>query len=421
MPKTTLTIEGEKFLINGQLTYAEISGSKPEAHGLLMNARFIQGIFDDKAEPERFEILGHDHWDPEANTDRLIAALPEWYSYGLRSFTVGLQGGGPVLTIEDWTSIDNNPFGEDGAQFDSAYAGRLDRLLKAADEIGMTVIVSILYAPQIHRLKDGRAVRNAVTGASNFLRDGGYTNVIIEVANEYDLYQFSTHPIVQSHQGIASLIDLAQVESGGMLVGSSGMGGSSNLEVAEASDVIIIHGNDLNRQRYYELIKTVKSWNLDKPIVCNEDSPCIGQLTVAYQTQTSWGYYNNHTKQDVPPDWSVTRGEDTFFAHRMAQGIGIEVPDIALEDEYYFQGFEPHMIVDGKRWIRIAALYPEKIDYIEYYRNDELIDVAYCEPFYPLYKTTWIQDPVHITADDRVFNARIVQTDGKAIEKTVTL
>ena len=48
MPHTHLSISGEKFLINGALTYSEISGSKPAAYGLLMNARFIQGIFDDK-------------------------------------------------------------------------------------------------------------------------------------------------------------------------------------------------------------------------------------------------------------------------------------------------------------------------------------------------------------------------------------
>ena len=95
MPQTSVSVQGEKFLINGQKTYAEIAGSRQEAHGLLMNARFIQGIFNDKAEPERFAIFGYDNWDPEANTDRLIYALPEWYGYGLRAFTVGLQGGGP--------------------------------------------------------------------------------------------------------------------------------------------------------------------------------------------------------------------------------------------------------------------------------------------------------------------------------------
>ena len=110
MPNTTLSTQGEAFLINGALTYSEIAGSKPEARGLLMNARFIQGVFDDRADPARFARFGHDSFDPEAHTDALIAALPEWYSYGLRAFTVGFQGGGPCFTVDNAT-IDNNPFG----------------------------------------------------------------------------------------------------------------------------------------------------------------------------------------------------------------------------------------------------------------------------------------------------------------------
>lgn len=84
MTSTTLDIQGEQFLIDDQLTYAEIPGSSPQVHGLLMNARFIQGIFDDSADPSRFARFGHAGWDPEANTDRLIAALPEWHAHGLR-------------------------------------------------------------------------------------------------------------------------------------------------------------------------------------------------------------------------------------------------------------------------------------------------------------------------------------------------
>ncbi len=181
MPHTHLSISGEKFLINGSLTYSEIAGSKPGAHGLLMNARFIQGIFDDKTDPARFARFGCTVWDPERNTDDLIAALPEWYSHGLRAFTVGLQGGGPCFTVNNLT-IHNNPFGEDGTQLDLAYAARLDRLIRGADAAGMAVIVSYFYGDQTRRLRDGRAVRAAVTTASRFLREGGYTNVIIEVA-----------------------------------------------------------------------------------------------------------------------------------------------------------------------------------------------------------------------------------------------
>ena len=152
MPQTHIDIQGDLFLINAKLTYSEIAGSKPDIHGLLMNARFIQGIFDDKADPARFARFGHNAYDPAANTARLVAALPQWYDHGLRAFTVGLQGGGPCFTINNLT-IDNNPFGEDGAQLDPAYAARMDTLIRGADAAGMVVIVSYFYGDQARRLR----------------------------------------------------------------------------------------------------------------------------------------------------------------------------------------------------------------------------------------------------------------------------
>ena len=415
MPQTSLSVQGEKFLINGRLTYAEIDGSNPNAHGLLMNARFIQGVFDDQADPARFARFDHAVWDADQHTADLIAALPEWYSYGLRGFTVGFQGGGPCFTVNNLT-IDNNPFGEDGATLDTAYAQRMDRLIRAADELGMVVMVSYFYGDQARRLRDGRAVRNAVTTASRFLREGGYTNVIIEVANEYDIPPFQQHPLLYYPEGVAALSDLARQESGGLPVGCSGRGGAINREVAEASDVILIHGNGCTRQRLYNMIQEVRSWKLNRPIVCNEDSQAIGQMEVTFQTQTSWGYYNNMTKQEPPADWSVTKGEDTFFAHRMAQGIGIALPPLPADAQYYLQGLEPHMTDGGQRWLRLASLYPETINFVEFFCNDERYYIAYDEPFSVHYQSNWRQGGVETRAADQ-WRAVIHLRDGSVLER----
>lgn len=399
MGKTTVSIENESFRINGKLTYSEVAGSTSDVHGLLMNARFIQGIFHDKEAPERFARFGHDKWDPVANTQALIDALPEWYGYGLRAFTTGFQGGGPCFTVNNGT-IDNNPFGEDGTSLDSSYAKRMDTLIKGADALGMAVIVSYFYGAQTSRLRDGRAVRNAVTTASRFLKEGGYTNVLIEVANEMNIGSFSSHPIIQQPEGMASLIDLARSASGGVAVGCSGGGGYRNREVAEASDVILIHGNGQSRQRYYGMIQEVKSWEQNKPIVCNEDSQAIGQLEVAFKSRTSWGYYNNMTKQEPPADWSVTKGEDAFFAHRMARGLGIEVPELAVEDQYCLQGLEPNLSYDGQRWIRLGSLYPETISYVDFYRDNELYYTSYDESFPINFQSNWRYGGVDVGNDD---------------------
>ena len=415
MSKTALSIQDESFLINGQLTYAEIAGSNPNAHGLLMNARFIQGIFDDRADPARFNRFGRE-FDPEQHTDNLIAALPEWYDVGLRAFTVGIQGGGPCFTTDNRT-IDNNPFGENGTALDAAYAGRLDRLIRGADELGMVVIVSYFYGDQTRRLRDGRAVRNAVTTASNLLRDRGYRNVIIEVANEHDVPPFRDHPLVYHSEGVATLIDLARQESGGMPVGCSGMGGSINREIAEAGDVILIHGNGCTRQKLYNMIREVRGWGLNRPIICNEDSQAIGQMEVTFRTRTSWGYYNNMTKQEPPADWSITRGEDEFFARRMAAGIGIELPALPVEDQYYLQGLEEEMTDGGRRWLRLASLFPESIHYVEFFRDGELYYTSFDEPFPIHFQSNWKQGGVDVRSPDEKWTAVIHLRNGETIER----
>ncbi|WP_372794164.1 hypothetical protein [Pontiella sp.] len=408
---TALSIRREQFLINGRPVYADLPGCPEKYHGLLMNARFIQGIFDDAEAPERFARFGHETWDPEAQTDRLIAALPEWYAYGLRAFTVGLQGGGPCFTTDNNT-ITNNPFGTRGTTLDPAYAARLDRLIRAADALGMVVIVSFFYCAQVRQLKDGRAIRNAVITASSFLHERGYTNVMIEVANEMDVGPFKAHPLIFHPEGMASLVDLAREASGGLPVGCSGTGGYLSREVAEASDFILVHGNGLTRQQYYNMIQTVRSWNLSKPILCNEDSQAIGNMLVSMELGVSWGYYNNLTKQEPPADWSVTRGEDRFFAQRMAEQLGLAVPALPGDEHFYLQGLEPHMTDAGKRWLRAAALYPEQVNYVDFYCDGKHAYRSHDEPFTVNFKCSWLQGPVE---NGGVWTAEVVLADGRTV------
>jgi hypothetical protein len=414
--ETKITIDKNDFFINGKKVYSDLKNSKKESQGLLMNARFIQGIFDDKADPTRFERFGFGKWDADAQTDRLIAALPQWYHYGLRAFTVGIQGGGPCFTLDN-KSIDNNPFGEDGLNFDPAYAERLDRLIKASDAIGMVVIVSILYGAQSRRIKDGKGIRNAVIRASRWLKDQSYSNVLIEVANEMDVNQFENHKIVYEAEGASALVDLAKYESGGIPVGCSPKGGSRYRELAEVSDYVILHGNECSRQSFYNMIQEVRTWCPDKPILCNEDSQAVSQLKVSEKTHTSWGYYNNLTKQEPPTDWSVQPGEDAFFVMRMAEMLGIPFERPVFKEQFFFHGFEKNITYGGKRWIRVAALYPELIDYIDFYKNDELVYSAFEETFAINHKGNWLFDGVNVSEGEK-WKAVIYLRDGNIIEKT---
>jgi hypothetical protein len=381
-----------------------------------MNSRFIQGVFDDRQDPGRFARFGVATWDPEANTSNLIAALPEWYRYGLRAFTVGFQGGGPCFTT-DIRTIDNNPFGEDGTRLDPACAARMDRLIRAADEVGMVVIVSFLYHAQAARIRDDAGIRSAVSVASRFLRDAGYTNVIIEVANENDALLFNTHPVVQTEEGMVSLIELARRESGGIPVGCSALGGKAYRKIAEVSDVVFVHGNETSRQAFYNVLMRLKEWAPGKPVVCNEDSAAPGQMRVALDAHASWGYYNNMTKQEPPADWGILAGEDRFFALRMAEGIGIDTPSLPFEERYYLQGFEPEMVHgDHVRWPRVASLYPESIDRVEFYCDGDLRYTCYDEPFSMNWRSNWQQGGTRVVPGSE-WKALIRLRSGEVVEK----
>ena len=420
MSKTILSIEKDRFLINGSLIYSEISNTNPEAHGLLMNARFIQGVFDDKNRfadgKDKYERFGR-KFDPEKNTDDLIAALPEWYRYGLRAFTVSFQGGGPCFTL-DSNYIVNTPFSPDGKTMEQAYLNRMERLIKAADELGMAVIVSYFYGFQAGSFTDDTAVEEAVKTASEWIKSLNFTNVIIEVANEHDIEFFNNHPIIHTADGMVHLMEIARKASGGIPVGCSGTGGYFNEKVAHASDVVLIHGNGLTRNQLYNLIRKAKAAEPEKPIVMNEDSAAVSQLGVTYQEKISWGYYNNLTKQEPPTDWRVTQGEDKFFAYRMAMGIGISVPP--LDAEYVLVGLKKEQEYEGKRWIRLASLFPEKIDRVDFYRNGKLFASAYDDPFMVNFDCNWNQKPVLGIKSGEQWVAKVFLTDGTMTELSET-
>ena len=407
---TRLAIEGTRFLINGSLTYSEIPGCESRFHGLLMNARFIQGIYDDQTGYGRYERFGRT-FNPDTNTDDLIAALPQWYAAGLRAFTVGLQGGGPCFTIDNY-SIQNTPFSPDGDIADERYLDRLGRLIVAADKIGMVVIVSLFYGAQSRFLRNNQAVENAVRNSVCWLKGKGFTNVIVEIANECDVKDFSKHTILSTEYGIRYLIDVAHSISD-FPVGCSGTGGYFSSAIAEVSDVILIHGNDQSRSRLNRLIQKAKAIRPARPVVVNEDSPAISQLSVTFDQEVSWGYYNNWTKQEPPADWTIRDGADAFFAARMAKTLGIKT---ALPSyEYSLDGADALDSVSGNRFISVSCMYPENIEHVEYWVNGSLAGKSYDDPFFLVYDGNWFCGPYHFDSGDELV-AKLFFHDGTVKE-----
>lgn len=337
---TTVSIEGENFLINGVPTLQGVVWKNINMEGLLPNSRMVQGIFDD----ENPETAGNwiypdtQTWDPDRNTNEFIAAMDEWYAHGLLSFTINLQGGSPYGYSKDqpW---ENNAFNADGSLRD-AYMKRLEKILDKANEIGMVPIVGLFYFGQDERLLDDDAVRNAVDNAVTWILEKGYENVLIEIANECNnrgyqreiIKQENTHALINQAKGIT--------KNGKRLLVATSFNGNTLPpgNVVEVSDYILIHGNGVHQpERITEMVQLVRAMPEYRPmpIVFNEDDHFdfdqpMNNMIAAFQSRASWGYFDYRMKdegfvdgyQSVPVDWGINSERKKAFFGKLKEITG---------------------------------------------------------------------------------------------------
>ena len=140
---TKVSIQGDKFIINGKPTFEGRTWNGISVEGLLPNSRMVQGVFDD-LNPEtvsKWKYPDTGKWSDERNTTEFIAAMEEWRKYGLLAFTINFQGGSPegYSANQPW---ENNAFEADGT-LRPAFANRMERIVKKADELGVVVILGI--------------------------------------------------------------------------------------------------------------------------------------------------------------------------------------------------------------------------------------------------------------------------------------
>ena len=155
---TAVSIVSDEFCINGKPTYAGRIWNGHKIQGLLLNARVVQGIFDDRNTNTvaRWAYPDTGKWDAERNTREFQAAMPEWRRHGLLAFTINLQGGMPASStrLQPWH---NSAFEADGS-LRADYLARLEKIINRADELSMVVIVGYYYFGQDERLQDEAAV-----------------------------------------------------------------------------------------------------------------------------------------------------------------------------------------------------------------------------------------------------------------------
>jgi hypothetical protein len=329
--KTTVRIDGNRFVVNGRPTYEGRTWRGMRIEGLLMNSRMVQGIFDDR-NPEtrgRWAYPDTKRWDPERNTREFIAAMPDWRRHGLLSFTINLQGGSPQGYSQDqpWH---NSAFNADGT-LRSDYLGRLERILDRADALGMVPIVGYFYFGQDERLENDEAVRRGVREATGWLLKKGYRNILVEIANECDNRKYE-QPLIQAPR-VHELIELAQsLTSGGhRFPVSTSFNGRSipPPNVVRVADFLLLHGNGVKQpEGITEMVKKTRSVEgyRDVPILFNEDDHFDfdrpqNNFLAAVGEYASWGYFDFRMEgegfdegyQSVPVNWGISSARKRGF------------------------------------------------------------------------------------------------------------
>ncbi|MDD9740601.1 MULTISPECIES: hypothetical protein [Marinovum] len=336
---TEVTIDGAKFQINGAPTYRGRSWKGHPVEGLLLNTRMVQGIFDDLNPETRDDWAYADtgSWDADRNTEEFIAAMPSWKAHGVLAFTINLQGGSPYGYSKQQPWI-NSAFTPEGALRDE-YLDRLSRILRAADELGMVVIVGLFYFGQEKIFASEDAVRTAVHNAVTWLLETGHSNILLEINNECDiLYQL---PVLMP-DGVHELIDIAKsVEKDGrrLLTGTSYGGGFiPKTNVVERSDFILIHGNgqddpDLIRDMVRKT-REVPGYR-PMPILFNEDDHFDfdkddNNFVAAVESYAGWGFFDYRMDgdgpddgyQSVPVNWGISSPRKRGFFEKAKEIAG---------------------------------------------------------------------------------------------------
>jgi hypothetical protein len=341
---TTVSIVGEDFHINSQLTYAGRSWMGHRVEGLLMNSRMVQAIFDD-LNPEtapRWAYPDTGKWDAERNVSEFIAAMSEWKSHGLLAFTVNFQGGSPegYSKKHPWES---GAFTHDGA-LRPEFASRMKRVLDTADELGMVVIVGYFYFGQSPRLDGDDAAIRATDEATRWLLAGGWRNVLVEINNESNPnYQ---PPILRPDRvsELISRVRQSKATDGHTLLAGTSFGGRvvPSAAALAVSDFALIHGNGAkDPEQIRTLIQRTRAVPTFQtmPILINEDDhekfdEPANNFTVALSEHVSWGWFDYRRKgeglndgyQSPPVNWGINSARKHAFFDCLSEITGSNPP-----------------------------------------------------------------------------------------------
>jgi hypothetical protein len=338
--QTAVSIQGEQFYINDKITYPRRMWNGYKIEGLLLNARMVQGVFDD-LNPDTQSMWAYPDtgvWDADRNTREFIEQMPVWKAHGLLAITLNLQGGSPQGYSKEQPWI-NSAINANGT-LRADYMARLARIIDRADQLGMVVILGIFYFGQEKVLHDEHAIIDAVDNTIDWLFHHDYTNILIEINNECNVrYQ---QPILRPERVHELILRVKDREQHGrrFLVGTSYGGGFIPLpNVVDSSDFLLIHGNGITEPERIETMvqqtRAVAGYR-PMPILFNEDDHFNfdqpqNNMIAALSQYASWGYFDYRMKdepfadgyQSVPVDWGINAERKRGFFNLLKTVTGL--------------------------------------------------------------------------------------------------
>ena len=342
---TTVEIVGSEFHINGRPTYPGRSYRGNKIEGLLFTSRMVNCIINDQNSETRGMWSYRDGpWDPERNTREFIAALPLYKSHGLTSVAFNIQGGSPMGYgwHQPWHTSGYTP---DGNLLPD-YRSRLLRVLDGLDANGMAAVLGLFYISATPALKDENAVIRAVDEVTDLICEGGYTNVIIEVANESDIPRWPYKIILpaRAHELVARIQSRSEgrikTGAGRLLVSTSYVIESTLPEkLLQAADLVLWHGNALpTPEAMHARAKSIRAsaGYKGQPLVCNEDDHFDfdkpeNNMMAAVEEYSGWGYFDYRQirepfedgYQSLPVDWGINSARKKGFFNLLAKVTGV--------------------------------------------------------------------------------------------------
>ncbi len=261
-------------------TYSD-SGHRREARGKIMNLRLAQALFED-------EWLFEQPFDPERNTQNVIDALDFYKRHGVLAINVSLQGGNPGYSKEV-----NGIARQNGAKYGQAqgmlvsafrpdgslkpqWLARLEKLIRAADQREMLVTVMYFYQGQDEVLESPDAIEAAARNATDWLIDKKFRNIMIDVANEWDIQGGRWDHDDYIPQNIAGLVERIrerfQTKRADFTLPIGASTGGKMLypaSLAEVCDVVLLHGNGRKPTEKVERAQQYREY--ERPLLMNED------------------------------------------------------------------------------------------------------------------------------------------------------